>query len=86
MKARKAKSKSSGKVFENRLRRTLERRGFQLMKSRARDPYSVTYGGYQIVDPDTNTMVAGSGDAQRGYGLSLEEVAEWVRDMEKGDA
>jgi hypothetical protein len=68
------------KVLENRLRRTLARRGYQLMKSRARDPHALSYGGYQIVEPTSNVLVAGDTGSKRGYGLTLEEVAEWTKE------
>lgn len=66
------------KVMENRLRRMLERRGYRLMRSRARDPRDLTFGGYQIVDVQTGGVVAGYGNANRGYSLDLDEVEAWL--------
>lgn len=60
------------KVRENRLRRMCERRGWQLQKSRRRDPQAWDYGTYGIVDPTQNRLVAGS--AQTTYGLNLDEI------------
>jgi hypothetical protein len=37
------------------------------MKSRARDPYDITFGGYQIVNIRTNGLAGGHGNAGRGY-------------------
>ena len=47
------------KVRENRLRRMAERQGLQLVKSRRRDPRALDYGDYMLVDPSTNSVVAG---------------------------
>jgi hypothetical protein len=74
------------KTRENRLRRALDRRGYRLEKSRARDPYSLTYGGYQIVDIHIGGLVAGWGNAERGYALDLDEVEKWVSETCDGDA
>jgi hypothetical protein len=49
------------------------------MKSRARDPRGLTYGGYQIVDPTTGGIAAGWGNANRGYGLHLDDVERWAK-------
>ncbi len=64
------------KVHENHLRRMAERQGLKLMKSRRRDPRAYDFGTYMLVDPYTNSLVAG--DTNRGYGLSLDEVEEWL--------
>jgi hypothetical protein len=47
------------------------------MKSRARDPYDVTFGGYQIVDIQINGLVGGHGIG-RGYGFTLDDVQDWI--------
>ena len=60
------------KVRENRVRRALDRQGYRLLKSRARDPLALTYGGYMIVDHEVGGAVAGGqGNAGRGYDMSL---------------
>jgi hypothetical protein len=74
------------KVRENRLRRKLDRMGLRLMKSRARDPDALTYGGYQIVDVETGGAVAGWGNANRGYALDLDGVEGYLRDVAHDDA
>ncbi len=66
------------KVLENRLRRKLQRMGYCLMKSRARDPHDLTFGGYQVVDIRSNGLAAGHGNAGRGYALSLDGVQDWI--------
>lgn len=47
------------KIKENRIRRQLDRMGYQLRKSRLRDAKAVGYGGYMITDKWTNAVVAG---------------------------
>jgi hypothetical protein len=73
------------KVLENRLRRQLLRMGYYLMKSRARDPYDITFGGYQIVDIRTNGLSGGHGNAGRGYGFTLDDVQDWIKSMTTGN-
>jgi len=67
------------KVREDRLRRQLDRMGYRLMKSRARDERDITYGGYQIVDASTNFLAGGWGNLNRGYALDLDGVEAWIR-------
>lgn len=68
------------KVREDRYRRMLDRRGYRLMKSRARDPRDLTFGGYQIVDARTNLMAGGWGNLNRGYALDLDGVQAWLEE------
>jgi len=49
------------------------------MKSRVRDPNGLTFGTYMLVSVDTGGVVTGSGPAQRGYGLNLDEIEEWLQ-------
>jgi hypothetical protein len=65
------------KVRENQLRRKAVRMGVVVKKSRRRDPQAPHYGTYAIVDPNRNSLLAG--DAQTGYGMSLDEVESWLR-------
>jgi hypothetical protein len=67
------------KVRENRLRRALDRQGYRLLKSRARDPRDLTFGGYQIVDPAHGGLVEGWGNANRGYALDLDGIEDWAK-------
>ena len=60
------------KVRENRLRRMAERQGLQLVKSRRRDPRATDYGGYMIVDPFANVVVAGG--APCAFSLDMDAV------------
>jgi hypothetical protein len=48
---------------------------------RARDPRDLTHGGYQIVDAQRNFLVAGHGNAGRGYALDLEDVEAWIAEQ-----
>lgn len=67
------------KSFETRLRHMAERRGFMLQKSRARDPGSLTYGGYQLINAQYNSVVFGGGVTGRGFGATIEEIEEFLR-------
>ncbi len=60
---------SEAKVRENRLRRSAERQGLKLQKSRRRDPRALDYGTYWLVDIMTNSVTVGGSN-----GASLEEV------------
>jgi hypothetical protein len=64
------------KVRENRLRRAAERQGLKLVKSRRRDPRALGYGGYMIIDPDLNAVVAGELDSSQA--LDLDQVEAWL--------
>ena len=66
------------KTHENRLRRALDRQGYRLEKSRARDPRDLTFGGYQIIDTATGGVTAGWGNANRGYAFDLDDVERWA--------
>lgn len=64
------------KVTENRLRRVAQRQGFELHKSRARDPRHQLYGKYQLHPADVFVLVP------RGHGpdnwLTAGQVAEFL--------
>ena len=64
------------KIRENRLRRTADRQGLRLEKSRRRDPRAWDFGTYQIVDLYTNLLVLG--DHNRGYGCDLDEIEAYL--------
>lgn len=67
---------SGEKVRENRIRRTLERRGLLLVKSRRRDPKAWDFGLYRIDDLRTNVVVAGGEPGP--YSMSIDEVEAWL--------
>ena len=74
---------SSEKVRENRLRRMADRQGYRLLKSRARDPRDITFGGYKFVDLEAGGCVFGFGNANRGYAASLDEIETWLTSEDK---
>ena len=59
------------KVKENRLRRTAERRGLQLTKSRRRDPRALDFGKYWLSD-------ASSALVSPEQGMNLDEVETFL--------
>lgn len=65
------------KVRENRLRAAAKRQGYELHKSRRRDPRATDYEMYAIADPRTNTWEAGAGPA--GYCMTLDDVEKWLK-------
>jgi hypothetical protein len=71
------------KSLETRLRRVAQRRALRLDKSRSRDPRATDYGTYQLVDMRTNALVSSGLD--RGYGLSLADVAERLLETPIGE-
>jgi len=66
------------KIRENRVRRQVGRRGYQLQKRRRMDPRAWDYGTYQIVDVATTTIVWADFNVGQGYGLSIEDVEAWL--------
>jgi hypothetical protein len=57
--------------------------GYRLEKSRARDPDALTYGGYHIVDVEIGGLVAGWGNAGRGFSFTLNDVEAWLVEPEQ---
>lgn len=63
------------KNLERQLRRALDKHGYSLRKSRK--PLSIdNLGEYRIEDARYKTVVAGA-----SYNLSLDDVADWLREM-----
>jgi hypothetical protein len=58
---------------EQRVRRSLKRIGYRLHKSRCRLGSIDNFGGYRIIDSDTNFVVLGV-----RYELTLDDVERWV--------
>jgi len=54
-----------------------ERRGLRLQKSPRRDPGAWDYGTYQLTDVREGWVVAEQ-MAGQGYGMSLDDVEEWL--------
>jgi hypothetical protein len=68
------------KVNENRVRRMAERQGFALQKSRRRDPNAMDFGGYWIIDPNINGIIAPNDD----FGFSLEAAEAFLTQEKPG--
>lgn len=66
------------KVREARLRRMAERQGLYLQRSRRRDPLALDFGGYQLIEPGSNSLVFGE-FAGRGFGASLDDIEDYLR-------
>ena len=66
---------STDKSRETRLRRTAERRGLILVKSRRRDPRAVGYGSWFLSDARTKHMESPEA------GLTLDEVETWLEEV-----
>jgi len=64
------------KVRENRLRRKLDRMGFQLTKSKRKDPDAVDFGKYVIFVPGTTWAEFGN---KKRFDLSLDDVEAWIK-------
>lgn len=45
---------TTDRTREQRLRRMAKRQGFELRRSRRRDPYANDYGVYWLIDPKTS--------------------------------
>lgn len=63
---------------EDLLRRSLKQMGYLLSKSRTRNPQLLGYGGYMIVDMDTNFVVMGA--SPFSFSLTLDDVESFIRD------
>lgn len=64
---------SAGKVREDRLRRAAKRQGLRLEKSRLRDPRAIGFGGYMLVDNNTDAVVGGA-----SYSLDLDAAENYL--------
>ena len=65
------------KVRENRLRRKLERMGYEMKKSARKDRDALDFGCYIIVDAETNGVVAGASSGGWAY-FDIDDVEEWI--------
>ena len=63
---------------EARLRRLARSQGLELKKSRRRDPNALDYGGFMIVDANTNFVVRGA--TSWPYDLSPDDVEAYLTD------
>jgi hypothetical protein len=53
-----------------------KRRGFRLVKSRARDPRAIGFAGFMLVDSFKNSVVVGG--APYSYSATLDEVEAFL--------
>lgn len=74
---------SDQKVRVNRARRAAARRGLQVQKCRRRDPGSLGYGLYRVVDAVTGRVIAGK-TRRLDYAMTLGEVEDYLG-LEGGD-
>ena len=70
-------SQRPDKVRENRLRRMAERQGLEIQKSRRRDRRAIDYDRWLILDPHTNTIVAGAEGTFR-HGMTIDAVEAYL--------
>jgi hypothetical protein len=66
------------KVRENRLRRMADRYGYQLVKSRSRDPYAKDYGLYALLDIQTGGAVNPALAGHWVCSWSLDEIEDYL--------
>jgi hypothetical protein len=53
-----------------------KRRGLAVRKCRRRDPRAIDFGGYHILDPHCNVVVAGAHPVD--FSFTLDDVEEWL--------
>jgi hypothetical protein len=75
---------STEKVRENRARRVAHRRGYELKKSRRRDPRALEYNGYMLVDTLTNVVVYGA--TPIAFAATLEDIEEYLSEPDIADS
>ena len=66
------------KAKEVRLRRTAQRQGLTVARSRSRNPMAPDYGYYAIADMNTNAWEAGI--SSTGHSMTLDDVEKWLAD------
>jgi hypothetical protein len=66
------------KTREQQLRRKAARQGLRLLKSHLRDPDSLGYGTYMLVDAATNWVAFMDYGMPAGYGLDLDDVQDYL--------
>jgi hypothetical protein len=68
----------SEKTRENRLRRVARRQGYQLVRSRTRDPHATDHGLYAVINPAINGAVNPASANGRLCSWTLDTVEEWL--------
>lgn len=74
---------TSEKVREDRIRRMLARQGYQLTRSRRRDPRASGFGRYAIMDWNRGIFVAGASGDPVQYGMTLDDAEKWALEGER---
>ena len=64
------------------VRRKAKRLGLALRKSRDRNPELPWVGTYQVIN-DRNVLVFGDSHTMQGFGMSLQDCAGYLDDVEK---
>ena len=72
-----------GKIRENRVRRKADRRGYQLVKCRRRDPLAIGYGLYALLDIDTGGSPLPHNTYGDPYVLDLDEAEKWLDELNR---
>lgn len=72
--------KAESRRREARLRRQAAALGLAIEKSRSRDSACMDYGCYRVVNPKTDSVVAGR--FPYGYSLTLDAVGEVLDELE----
>jgi hypothetical protein len=70
---------TSATLSESRIRRTAQKLGLIVKKSRSRDPDAIDYGDYWVLDGETGVIIFPSGVGGQ-IGASLDDVAEFLHD------
>lgn len=63
-------------MSENAVRRLAKRRGCTVRKSRARNPDAIEYGGFMLVDSETNGVILGG--SPFAYSADLQDVSDYL--------
>jgi hypothetical protein len=75
---------TNAKSKEARLRAKARRCGYQLRKSRSRDPDAVDFGLYALIDPETGGAVNPALANRWVCSWTLEQVDNWLRPGVRG--
>ena len=68
------------KIQENRIRRRLDRLGYKLVKSTAKDPSVPGYDLYQVINLSSGGCDFGYEGFNGAPSATLDEVEEWLND------
>jgi hypothetical protein len=63
-------------IREGNLQRMAQRMGFSLQKNRCRDPKIPSFGGYLLIDLESDLVAVG--DSPFPYSASLDDIEEYL--------